>query len=129
RQRSAAPRHADVGGDLVSDLSPLTLTEWRPTRDRLQRWARLAGAVRRQRSPNRKHWWHIGLLPSARGLTTGPFGIPEGAAEIALDLVSGELALLADDGRETRLPLSLDPATDGFAGLRAGLAKLGADVD
>jgi hypothetical protein len=113
----------------VSELSTLDLAAWRPTRDRLHRWARLAGSVRRQRSPYRKHWWHIGLLPAARGLTTGPFGIPGGAAEISLDLVAGELALQADDGRETRLALALDPATDGFAGLRAGLVELGAEVE
>jgi hypothetical protein len=102
-------------------LSPLRLAEWRATRDRLHRWARLCGAVRRQRSPHRKHWWHIGLIPGARGLTTGPFATAMGSAELELDLQHGELVLIVDDGSSWRLPLSADPGGEGRAALRAAL--------
>lgn len=111
------------------DLSPLPLAEWRATRDRLHRWARLAGAVRRQCSPHRKHWWHIGLVPSARGLTTTPFGTPHGCAELELDLHRGELGLTADDAREQRIALSADPARGGRDELLAALGTLEVAVD
>ena len=110
-------------------LSPLPLAEWRPTRDRLHRWARLAGAVRRQCSPHRKHWWHIGLVPSARGLTTTPFGTPHGCAELELDLHRGELRLTADDAREQHLSLAKDPAAEGRDELLAALSSLDATVE
>ncbi len=110
-------------------LSSLPLAEWRPTRDRLHRWARLAGAVRRQWSPHRKHWWHIGLVPSARGLTTTPFATPHGGAELELDLHRGELRLTADDAREQRVALSADPAAGGRDDLLAALAALDVAVE
>lgn len=105
-------------------LSALPLAEWRATRDRLHRWARLAGAVRRQCSPHRKHWWHIGLVPSARGLTTTPFATPHGCAEIELDLHRGDLRLIADDAREQHVSLARDPAAEGREELVAALATL-----
>lgn len=105
-------------------LSPLPLAEWRETRDRLHRWARLAGAVRRQCSPQRKHWWHIGLVPSARGFTTTPFATPHGSAELELDLHRGELRLIADDAREQHVSLAKDPAAAGRDELLAALATL-----
>jgi len=122
----SAPRATPAGAN--APLSSLALDEWRPTRDRLHRWARLAGAVRRQRSPHRKHWWHIGLLPSARGLTTGPFGRDGGTAEIVLDLVASQLAFYADDGRELRLPLAMDPAA-GLDAFRDALRRFSCEID
>lgn len=110
-------------------LSPLPLEEWRPTRDRLHRWARLAGAVRRQCSPHRKHWWHIGLVPSARGFTTTPFSTPHGCAELELDLHRGELRLTADDAREQHVSLAKDPAGEGRLELLAALASLEVTVE
>ena len=110
-------------------LSSLPLAEWRPTRDRLHRWARLAGAVRRQCSPHRKHWWHIGLVPSARGLTTTPFGTPHGCAELELDFHRGQLRLTADDAREKHVSLTRDPANEGRDELIAALASLEASVE
>lgn len=110
-------------------LSPLPLEEWRPTRDRLHRWAKLAGAVRRQCSPHRKHWWHIGLVPSARGFTTTPFATPHGSAELELDLHRGELRLTDDDAREQHVSLAKDPAGEGREDLIAALAALEATVE
>ena len=110
-------------------LSPLPLSDWRATRDRLHRWARLAGAVRRQCSPQRKHWWHIGLVPSARGFTTTPFATPHGCAELELDLHRGQLRLVADDAREQRVALAKDPAGDGRDELIAALGSFDAAVE
>jgi uncharacterized protein DUF5996 len=109
-------------------LSPLPLDDWRATRDRLHGWARLAGAARRQCSPKRKHWWHTSLLPTARGLATGPFATADATAEIELLLRRGELRLSASDGRDWRLPLAGDPAGAGREALMAALAALGVDV-
>jgi hypothetical protein len=113
----------------AAPLSALALANWRPTRDRLHRWARLAGAVRRQRAPRRDHWWHSSLQVSARGLTTGPFPAPGGAAEILLDLVAGNVLMAAADGWELRMPLASDPAGIGGQRLLEGLIDLGLEVE
>jgi hypothetical protein len=110
-------------------LPGLPLAEWRSTRDRLHRWARLAGAVRRQRAPHRDHWWHISLQTSARGLTTGPFPSPGGASEILLDLIGGVVLVSASDGWELRVPLAADPAEKGGQRLLEGLTDLGLAVE
>jgi hypothetical protein len=106
-------------------LSPLPLVDWRATRDRLHGWARLAGAVRRQCSPKRKHWWHASLLPTARGLTTGPFAADDATAEIELLVYNGELRLSTSDGRDWRLPLAGDPSGKGRSALGAALTAFG----
>ena len=56
-------------------LAELRLAEWRPTRDTLHQFARIIGGIRRAHSPRSKHWPHITLYVSARGLTTTPFPI------------------------------------------------------
>jgi hypothetical protein len=110
-------------------IPALPLASWQLTRDRLHRWARLAGAVRRQRAPRREHGWHLALQVSARGLTTGPFPAPGGAAEIFLDLVAETVRVSAADGWELRVPLAADPAGTGGQRLLEGLIDLGLTVE
>ena len=110
-------------------LPPLSLGDWRATRDRLHRWARYAGAVRRQLLPPRRRWAHASLLVSARGLSTGPFPVPGGAGEIVLDLVAGNLLVFASDGWELHLPLAADPGSPLRERLAGALAELEVDVE
>ena len=118
-----------AGGFGEQALPPLVLADWRPTRDRLHRWARYAGAVRRQLSPPRPHAWHSSLLVSARGLTTGPFPVPGGAGEVVLDMIAGHLLVYASDGWELRLPLATDSGGPLRERLAAALGELEVDVE
>jgi hypothetical protein len=113
----------------LSPPTSLPLASWKPTRDRLHGWARLAGAVRRQACPHRKHWWHISLLPTARGLTTGPFPAGDGSAEIELLLRRGELQLATSGGEDRRLSLAADPGGDGREALASALASIGVQAE
>lgn len=76
----------------------LTLSEWEPTRDTLHQFARILGALRGSYMPKSKHWWHITLSVSARGLTTTPFPIAGQSLEMILDLAAHRLVIQSSEG-------------------------------
>ncbi len=68
-------------------LDPAVLA---PTRDALHAWAQVLGNWAEGRRRRRKHWWHISLRPSIRGLTTDVIrNSPD--FELELDLVNSRL--------------------------------------
>jgi hypothetical protein len=83
----------------------LTLSDWQPTRDSLHRVARIIGTLRAKHAPVSKHWWHITLHVSARGLTTMPFPVAEQMLELSLDLVDHAVAVDSSDGWRQQIPL------------------------
>jgi hypothetical protein len=56
--------------------------------------------------PKAKHWWHITLSVSARGLTTTPFPIAGQNLDLTLDLAAHQLAIESSDGWSATLPLA-----------------------
>ncbi len=62
---------------MSQQLPILTLSDWNPTRDTLHQYAKIVGKPRGRYMPKSKHWWHITLNVSARGLTTTPFPIAD----------------------------------------------------
>ncbi len=60
---------------------------WRETKETLHRICQIVGKIRMAASPARNHWWHVPLLVSARGLTTGPLRDGDTVFGIDLDLV------------------------------------------
>jgi len=91
---------------MSQQLPSLSLTDWNPTRDSLHRFARIIGKIRGQYMPKSKHWWHITLSVSARGLTTTPFPVAEQSLEFTLDLTAHRLAIDSSDGWSAALPLA-----------------------
>ena len=83
----------------------LELADWKPTRDTLHQYARIIGKIRGQYMPKSKHWWHITLAVTARGLTTTPFPIAGQNVELALDMVAHRLVVDSSDGWSATLPL------------------------
>src|SRR3954468_5232136 len=70
-----------------TDLPPLPLEEWEPTKNTLHRWAQIIGKTRLALMPMRNHWWNVALYPSARGLTTRRMPVEAHNLEIEIDLV------------------------------------------
>ncbi len=91
---------------MSQQLPTLSLTDWNPTRDTLHQYARIIGKIRRRYMPKSKHWWHITLSVSARGLTTTPFPLGVQNLELSLDLAAHQLAIDSSDGWSTTLPLA-----------------------
>lgn len=106
-------------------LSPLPLEPWRPTRDTLQGYLRLLGAIRAALAPREKHRWHTALHATAVGLTTTP--IPGAAAvfELQLDLLHHVLLATASSGVQWQIPLCGQSLHELGADLLAYLRRLG----
>jgi len=108
-------------------LPALRFTDWKDTRDTLHLYTRIIGKIRGRCSPKSKHWWHITLSVSARGLTTTPFPIAGQNLELTLDLTTHRLALDSSDGWSAALPLANRSAAGLCCWIRSALAA--ADIE
>ena len=79
-------------------LSALTLNDWKETRDTIQKYAQMVGAIRENSTEPHPHWWHISLLVTDNGLTTTPLPVVKDSTdktfEIILDLQNHKLRIL-----------------------------------
>ena len=105
----------------------LVLEDWRATRDALHDYARVLGYFRRELMPPQKHWWHITLSVSARGLTTTPMPAGSAAVELILDLVQHRIEIVFSDGRAESIPLRGQSARDLGSAIAATLRDDGAE--
>ena len=83
-----------------TDLPPLDLEEWEPTKDTLHLWVQMVGKIRLALAPMRNHWWNVTLYPSARGLTTGRMPAAARNLEIEVDLVGHRVAARTTDSND-----------------------------
>ena len=90
---------------MKQQLPDMSLQAWRPTRDSLHQLARILGKLRGHAMPRSKHWWHITLQVTARGLTTTPFPCSGNYLELSLDLVAHSLVIESSDGWRVTRPL------------------------
>ena len=114
---------------MSQQLPMLNLTDWNPTRDTLHQYARIIGKVRSRYMPESRHWWHITLGVSARGLTTTPFPIGGQNLELSLDLVANRLAIDSSDGWSATLPLAGQNAAGLCNRINATLAAAGIELE
>ncbi len=110
-------------------LPSLSLADWHPTRDTLHQYAKIIGKIRGRYMPQSKHWWHITLSVSARGLTTTPFPVAEKNLELELDLTAHQLAIDSSDGWSASLPLSGQSAAGLCRQISAMLAAAGIELE
>lgn len=108
---------------------PLRLSDWKPTRDTLHQYARILGRLRGRYMPKSKHWWHITLGVSARGLTTTPFPINGQNLELTLDLITHQLAITSSDGWDATWPLAGQNAAGLCNRINATLAAAGIGLE
>lgn len=90
---------------MTQGLPELNLNDWRPTRDSLHRLARIVGKVRAAHMPHAKHWWHITLYVTTRGLTTSSFPANGQNLALTLDLRSHVLSVDSSAGWTASLTL------------------------
>jgi hypothetical protein len=84
---------------------PLTLANWQPTRDTLHYYTKVIGAVRKEFTPEQKHWWMGSLYVTPVGLTTGPVPIGSRSVQLTLNFRAHRLQLINSAGttRSVRL--------------------------
>ena len=75
----------------------LHLGEWKETRDTIQKYAQMLGAIRENSTKPHPHWWHISLRVTDNGLTTTPLPIAKDSTdktfEVILDLQNHKLRI------------------------------------
>ncbi len=114
---------------MSQQLPSLSLTDWKPTRDSLHQFAKIIGKIRGQYMPKSKHWWHITLSVTARGLTTTPFPFAAQNLELSLDLSAHQLAIDSSHGWRVSLPLAGQSAAGLCRQISATLAAAGIELD
>jgi len=114
---------------MSQQLPSLRLTDWNSTRDTLHQYARIIGKIRGWYMPKSKHWWHITLSVSARGLTTTPFPVEGQSLELTLDLAAHQLVIDSSDGWSIALPLAGQSAAGLCCRISATLAAMGIELE
>ena len=83
----------------------LTLADWQSTRDTIHVYSKLLGKIRGALTPTQKHYWHVSLRVTIRGLTTTPLLVNSKTAEFTLDLVNHCLNMQTSRGESIQIPL------------------------
>jgi uncharacterized protein DUF5996 len=116
--------------DAPAAWPPLPYDDWRATKQTLHRYAQMAGKVRMALVPRLNHWWHVTLVLSTRGLTTGPMPAGDRYAEIAFDFLEHRVDVTTSDGGERRIALGDGLSCASFHDeLFAALDALGVPVE
>ena len=68
-------------------LSALTLNDWKETRDTIQKYAQMLGAIRENSTKPHPHWWHISLLVTDNGLTTTPLPVVKNSMDKTFEVI------------------------------------------
>lgn len=110
-------------------LPNLDLTSWKPTWDTLHEYARILGKVRGRYAPKSKHWWHITLSVSARGLTTTPFPVGGQNLVLTLNLVTHQLTVDSSEGWNTAISLVGQSASGVCRNIAAAAAAAGIELE
>ena len=84
---------------------PLPLAPWQDTLETLHLWTQIVGKIRLALAPWTNHSWHVTLMPSARGLTTGLMHHPRGAFEIEFDFCRHRLLVVTATGEDRSFAL------------------------
>ncbi len=105
----------------------MAVSDFGPTRKALQAYSKIPGDYLKALRPKRKHWWHISLRPSLRGVSTGIVRSYELDFELELDLHASRLLARTAAGTDWQVELQGQPAAELAAGLRAFLLDAGLD--
>lgn len=84
-----------MGQSVFPSLPP---DELHPSRDTIQVYSQVLGAVRRALTPPHKHWQHASLSAAAAGLTTTPIPGGDKTFEMLLDFTAHEFCLSTNEG-------------------------------
>jgi len=68
-------------------LSSLTLNDWKGSRDTIQKYAQMLGAIRENSTETHSHWWHISLRVTENGLTTTPLPVVKDSTEKTFEVI------------------------------------------
>jgi hypothetical protein len=88
-------------------------------------WTQMVGKTKLALAPPLNHWWHVTLLTSARGLTSGPLPLGSLTFDIEFDFIDHALVLRRSDGAGQTIPLRPQSVAAFYREYTAALATLG----
>jgi hypothetical protein len=103
----------------------LTVASWTATRETLHMWLQIVGKTRMINAAAQNHYWHVTLLVTSTGLTTGLVPLEHGAFEIAFDFRAHVLVLRTSAGEERTIPLRSMTVADFYGLFQDAAAQLG----
>ena len=109
----------------MSMFPPLVLADWQETRDALHGYARVLGNIRRHMAPPSKHWWHITLSVSARGLTTTTIPARGMSFDLTLNPMLGQVEISTSEGGESSISFHGQSQRSLHDAIAASLLDLG----
>ena len=107
------------------EFPALEVNEINATRDALQAYSKIPGNWLKACRAQRKHWWHISLRPSLRGVTTGVVYTDTVDFEVELDLQASSLSAKTSAGQVLDIDLHGQPAAEPEAQLCSFLLDAG----
>jgi hypothetical protein len=112
----------------VAAWPELPFEAWQDTKETLRLYLQIAGKVRAALSPVEPNWGHAPFYLTARGATTSPIALGDGAFEIDFDFVDHFVLVRLTDGRIFSLPLEPRTVADFHRDLFALLASHGIEA-
>jgi hypothetical protein len=106
----------------------LPFEAWVDTKETLRLYLQVAGKVRAALSPVEPNWGHGPFYLTARGATTSPIPLGDGAFEIDFDLVDHFVVVRFSDGRIFSIPLEPRPVAEFHGELLSQLESHGVEV-
>ncbi|MAT39444.1 MAG: hypothetical protein CL946_07545 [Ectothiorhodospiraceae bacterium] len=114
----------------MKDILPLLpLSEWEQTRNTLQSYAQVLGAIQLKYAAPQRHWAHAALRPTARGFATDLIQFDHSVFDIYIDCFTGELYLTANKGSRWTLPLRDATQLGLYKRLQSILSSIGVRLD
>jgi hypothetical protein len=113
----------------VTAWPELPYEAWRDTKETLHLYMQVAGKIRATLSPVEPGWGQAPFYLSARGVTTSPIPLADGAFEIRFDFVDHSVSVLFTDGRADRLELVPRTVAAFHSELLGLLAAAGVEVE
>jgi hypothetical protein len=107
---------------------PLSLDEWRPTKETLHRCAQIIGKIQLALTPVVSHFWNVTLRPTACGLATSALRYDGRSFDIELDFVEHRTVVRTSDGRRDERALRPMAVADYYRELMQMLEGLGIRV-
>ncbi|WP_341837291.1 DUF5996 family protein [Chitinophaga pollutisoli] len=106
----------------------LDYDSWKDTLATVHRWTQVIGKIRLRKMPWLNHSWHVTLMVSPTGLSTGSIPFDRGLFQIDFDFVRHRLRIATSEGRQESLELRPMAVADFYHAVFEKLKQLEVDV-
>jgi len=118
-----------IGTPQAAEAWPaLPLAAWQDTYATLHMWTQIVGKTRLALAPMENHWWHVVLLPTARGLIAPAMPSGTRTLDIEFDFIDHCLVARTNDGTRRELQLGPMSVAEFYRRYRALLDDLGIEA-